>query len=807
VLIFLCSCQEDISNQKQLLLNWQFSYNDQIYNARVPGNNVSDLLQNKLIQDPYIGTNEDSILWVYDQNWNYFCSFDVSKKVQKNSNKELVLNGLDTYANVYLNDSLVLQTDNMFRQWKVDVSTILKPSNNTLHIKFLTVDSIEGAKSTSLGYDLPGGNRVHSRKAGFHYGWDWGATITPSGIWKEVEIQSWNDIKTTDFYVEQTFLSDSMAELIARVEFDVATSGEYQLELNEQVFTYYLESGLQIVQLPYEILHPTRWNPRGYGEQKLYPFSLSITKDGQFIEQKKQSVGLRNIELITDKKSDGETFYFKVNDRPIFMKGANYIPQDHLQNQVSDADYRNLLNDVVLSNMNMLRVWGGGIYEQDLFYELCDSLGIMVWQDFMFACAMYPGDSLFLHTAQEEALDNVLRLRQHPSIALWCGNNENAEGWQRWGWKDLFTDSQQIEIEAGYHQLFKNILPTIVGDLTRLPYWESSPKFGRGNPKHQFEGDAHYWGVWHDAEPFSNLEKKVPRFMSEFGFQSLPEMSTIQKFADKEDLFLASEVMRSHQKHARGNSLIMEYMARDYPIPTTFDKLVYASQVLQAEGMRIGLEAHRRSQPYCMGTLYWQLNDCWPVASWSSRDYYGNWKALHYVVQDVFAPIALSIHSLENAEIQITAMSQMLNSITDTLEILVYDLNGKLKSTYSQKVVVEANTSTVLTSGFSNFDSNQLVVANLKSNAISSKIWTSFSFTEVNLLEPIIQYKWEGAELTLYTDIPAFQVYLHGLGGRFSDNYFTLLPNQEKKVSFSGDTLNKNKLLIWSLYNIYPNEK
>ncbi len=806
-LIFLASCQEDVSKQIQLLSDWNITYNDKPYSVSIPGNNVSDLLEYQLIPDPYVGTNEDSILWIYNRDWDYSTSFDLSKKSIHHSNKELVFKGLDTYANVYLNDSLILQADNMFRQWKVDVSSLLRSTNNSLEIRFLSVDSMENLKTQNLGYDLPGGKRVHTRKAGFHYGWDWGAQITPSGIWRNIEIQSWSDAQAQDFYVEQISLTDSIAEVIANVRLEVITAGNYQLKLNDVMFDYHLEKGLQAIEIPHQISDPIKWNPRGYGAQNLYEFSLSVLKEGKVIDRSQQSVGLRTVELVTEKKSDGETFYFKINGRPIFMKGANYIPQDHLQSQVSPQDYRELLNDVVASNMNMLRVWGGGIYEDDLFYQLCDSLGIMLWQDFMFACAMYPSDTSFYYSVEQEAIDNVLRLRQHPSIALWCGNNENAEGWQRWGWQDAYSKPQRTEIESGYQKVFQNILPTIVSNYTSFPYWESSPKFGRGNPMHQFIGDAHYWGVWHDAEPFTNLEKKVPRFMSEFGFQSLPEMSTIKKFAQVSDLSLDSEVMKSHQKHPRGNALILEYMERDYPIPNSFDKLVYASQILQAEGMRIGLEAHRRSQPYCMGTLYWQFNDCWPVASWSSRDYYGNWKALNYAVQDVFAPLALSIYSLDDEGIYITAMSELLHDVVDTLEISVYDWNGNLEYLHQQKVIVESNTSTILKSDFSEFGDSNLVVASLKSNQILSKTWRSFSFKDVLLPEPTIEYNWKGNELTLSTDLPAFQLYLHGAEGRFSDNYFSLLPNQQKTVQFCGNLQNKNKLLIWSIYNIYPNEE
>jgi beta-mannosidase len=424
----------------------------------------------------------------------------------------------------------------------------------------------------------------------------------------------------------------------------------------------------------------------------------------------------------------------------------------------------------------------------------------------MFACAMYPSDSSFLHSVEQEAIDNVSRLRNHPSIVLWCGNNENSEGWQRWGWQDAFDDFQKEEIEKGYKALFNDILPTVVNEYSTLPYWESSPKLGRGDPQHQSEGDAHYWGVWHDAEPFEMLEEKVPRFMSEFGFQSFPSLSTIAEFADSTQWALDSEVMRSHQKHPRGNALILEYMQREYNVPSSFEKLIYTSQVLQAEGMRIGLEAHRRSQPYCMGTLYWQLNDCWPVASWSSIDYYGNWKALHYATKEVFAPLALSLSMDKNNVLQVYAMSELAKDIEDTLEILVYDLEGRQLSSKRQAVKIKANTSTYLSS-YVDYSKDQLIMARLINRHITSKELLSSLPKDCKFIQPNVEALWRGDTLILTTDVTAHQLYLHNVKGQFSDNFFTLLPQTEKRIIFSGPESEKNKLLIWSLYDLQDNEK
>src|SRR5690606_5840225 len=379
------------------------------------------------------------------------------------------------------------------------------------------------------------------------------------------------------------------------------------------------------------------------GEPYLYNIAVRIKKGWTVLDYKSLDKGLRTIELITEKDSIGESFYFNVNDVPVYIKGSNYVPQNSLQDKVADTDYNRLLDNVVEANMNMIRVWGGGIYENEIFYSLCDEKGILVWQDFMFACAMYPGDKDFLENVKQEAIDNVKRLRNHASIALWCGNNENSEGWSNWHWKDGKTKAQQAEIWNNYIKLFNNILPNIVRDLTdNTSYWETSPKFGRGNPNYNTEGDTHDWFVWHDAYPFEHFEEKVPRFMSEFGFQSFPTYETIKYASLKESILMDSLAFSLHQKHNKGAELIEEYMKRDFPRPTNLEDYVYMSQLVQAFGITKGMEAHRRAKPYNMGSMYWQLNDCWPAVSWSSIDFLGNWKALHYDTKKSFKNVITS---------------------------------------------------------------------------------------------------------------------------------------------------------------------
>lgn len=798
ILFCLVSCQPKTTEvQTATLESWQFQYQGVWHAADVPGNNFSDLLNHAFIPDPFYGTNEDSVQWVAEREWVYRTTFTSTNA----NNQTLIFNGLDTYAKVFLNDSLILESDNMFRSYEVEVSDHLK-TKNSLRIHFLPPHLEEAKKKADLGYELPGGSRVFTRKAGFHYGWDWGPKITPAGIWRPVELQSWDACKLTDVHISQDNIKDSIANLMVGIEIESSCEKTISITTWDKTWKdFKLKKGINRLNMLVNIPNPKRWWPRGHGEQHMYDISVSIADENRLIDTRTEKVGIRTIHVAhKESTAANDGFYFKVNGKPIFMKGANYIPQDNLQNRVTDQDYRDLLQDAADANMNMLRVWGGGIYEEDIFYDLCDSLGILLWQDFMFACAMYPSDSLFLENVKEEAIQNVKRLRNHPSIALWCGNNENSEGWHRWGWQDVYTEEQKEAIWNGYQRVFNDILPKAVGDEHWRFYWESSPKFGRGDARHQSEGDAHYWGVWHDAEPFENFEKKVPRFMSEFGFQSFPVMSTIAQFADSSQWHLDSEVMKSHQKHPRGNSLILEYMQREYPVPSEFDKFVYASQILQAEGMRIGLEAHRRGQPYCMGTLYWQLNDCWPVASWSGRDYYGNWKALHYVAQDVFAPVALSVAKAEDGSLSIWAMSELNKPLADTLLVILCDLKGNSSIT-TEAISLPLNGAFKIKE-LKPLEQNQFMICALKIRGVQSKTVFASPIKEMEFEQPNIQANWSGDTLILSTDVPAFQVYLHGVEGHFSDNFFTLLPGKETLITYKGKEGDRNNLIIWSLADL-----
>lgn len=689
ILLFVLDTLNAQYSEKKLTDGWVFSQAGFIewLPAEVPGCVQTDLFKNQIIPHPFIGDNEKDLQWIADKHWTYQLNFDLEKEKIHSKNIELVFEGLDTYAKVFLNDQLILEANNAFRTWKIDVKRFLKEKNE-LRIEFIPTSEIERIKAAEIPYELPEGPRVFTRKAQFQYGWDWGPKYNTMGIWRVVKLIYWDDLKIEDVYIRQHLLSEEEADLTAEIELNNQSNKKNLVEIYVNNMLYSkteIQEKSNKIKIPIVLNNPKLWWTNGLGEAYLYDFKIQIkdSKD-QLIDERRIKRGLRTIELITDKDKFGESFYFKLNGKPVFMKGSNYIPQNSFQNWVSRENYEKLLTDVQKSNMNMLRIWGGGIYEDSYFYELCDEKGILVWQDFMFANGMYPGDEAFLKNVRQEAFDNVKRLRNHTSIALWCGNNEISEGWHRWGWQEGRSEAEKTEIWRNYQKIFNGVLPEVVIELTEEPYWESSPKFGRGDVRYISEGDAHDWWVWHDGHPFEDLVKKTPRFMSEFGFQSFPSEEVI-RYINKDNSFsIDSEDFKIHQKHNRGFEIIRAYMERDFPVPEDSKEYAFVSQLVQAYGIGNAIEAQRRNRPYTMGTLYWQLNDCWPSVSWSSIDYFGNWKVLQYSVQKAFQDIMISFEENDGL-LNIYVINDLNDSIENTLLIGVFDFDGdSLSQTFVQ---------------------------------------------------------------------------------------------------------------------------
>tara|TARA_B100000809_G_scaffold265627_1_gene325052 strand:+ start:4728 stop:7220 length:2493 start_codon:yes stop_codon:yes gene_type:complete len=801
-ILFFISCKEsktDIEHQ-YLLTGWKFSQEgDSIWMpATIPGTVQTDLLNLKKIPHPFKANNEDSIQWISENNWRYKSQFSVSEEVLLKSKHFLRFEGLDTYASIFLNDSLVLKTNNAFRSWEIDISDVLLLEND-LQIKLQATISIEKIASNKLDYELPEAPRVFTRKPQFQYGWDWGPTIKTLGITKKISLVSYENVRFKEVFLKTNFISDSIANISAELTIHTQKQQEVSIKIinnnSKETFISKIEISPEQTEyhIPFNVKNPKLWWTHNLGTPFLYDIDVKLLNDDYKKESFSKKLGIRSIELITEKDSIGEGFYFKLNGKPVYMKGANYIPQNIFLPEVDQEDYSKLINDVVDANMNMLRVWGGGVYEDSFFYQLCDAKGILVWQDFMFACAMYPGDDEFLENIKQEAIENVKKLRHHPSIALWCGNNENSEGWYRWGWKNGKTEAQQQEIWKGYYAVFNHILPRVVDSLhTSVSYWESSPKFGRGDNRYQFEGDAHDWWVWHDGYPFEHFEEEVPRFMSEFGFQSYPSFEAIKYFTEQDTINLKHPSFANHQKHDRGFLLIREYMERNFPVPSKGEDYVYMSQVLQAYGMTKGIYAHRRAKPYNMGTLYWQLNDCWPAVSWSSIDGLGNWKALHYQARKAFENVIISTSKIEN-ELDIYIINDTFSEIKDTLVISHLDFNGNVLFEEQQLVLSPINSSIIVYKyqlQNKEFDTNNTFLRITFGEAESTHYFSKpkdLNLINESIAIEIIKNK-EGFLIKLNSETLQKNVFLFSEEkGTWHDNFFDILPGVSKEIQFKTD--------------------
>lgn len=792
--------------------------------ASVPGSVHTDLLKNGKIEDPFYRLYEHDLQWIDKTDWVYRTTIQADPSLRRKDHVELKFPGLDTYGEVYLNDSLVLVTNNMFREWGVECKDLLKAGDNELKV-ILRSPVMRGIeKYDALPYQIPvsdndlasigkvPGNKkvsIFTRKAGYHFGWDWGPRLVTSGIWKPVYLQGWNEARINNLRIVQHQLSVQEATMKAVVEVQTGNleNGELLIKVNDEVVARRIMNADDLTvfaEIPFTIESPEWWWPNGMGDQPLYNIEAELQIDGERVHAMADRIGLRTVELVTGPDEHGNTFHFVVNGRPLFMKGANYIPQDSFLDRVTPERYAHVIQSAVDANMNMLRVWGGGIYEKDIFYDLCDEKGILVWQDFMFACSMYPGDSLFLENVRQEAIDNVKRLRNHPSIALWCGNNENLSAWYRWGWREKVIEEQGQEVAdilwKSYQDVFHDILPGVISseDGDRY-YWASSSSAAMGVPDNLIQGDLHYWGVWWGKEPFSSFKENTGRFMSEYGFQSFPEMKTIREYATEADYDIYSEVMKSHQRSSIGNETIELYMKRDYREPLDFPSFIYVGQVLQGEGIRRAIELHRVQMPYCMGSLYWQIDDCWPVASWSGMDYFGRWKAQHYMAREAFKNVII-VPETSGGTTTISVVSDLENAFNATLNSTLMDLSGNVLWKKAQSVSVPGNTSSaLLTFNHKNEITRpgEVVLAvtlEQDSNLVDQALWYYVPPKNLDLPKPKIEMNVERTgegvyRLTLTGDVLVKNIFLQAekADGFFSDNYFDMLPGKAYTVTFEAE--------------------
>ena len=800
------------------------------YPATVPGTVHTDLMAAGVIEDPYIGFGERSVQWVDKEDWLYRRSFDVDESLLECGHIDLCFDGLDTYADVRLNGEKVLSADNMFRRWRVGVESLLKPRGNVLEVLFHSPVKVDMPKWEAYPEHYDPGNdqsfngglldrkiSIFARKAGYHYGWDWGPRIVTSGIWRPVRLEGWSSVRIEDVYYCQQSVSAKKAQL--SVELDIISDADVPSAsvlvsaegLKPQVIKTALKKGANRVFVPLTIRKPKLWWTRELGEQYLYAFTAQVLDGNSVLDSRTDRVGIRSIELERKSDAQGCSFRFLLNGVPVFMKGANYIPNDIFLPRVGKREYERVVGDAAAAGMNMLRVWGGGVYEDDYFYSLCDEAGVLIWQDFMFSCSIYPYEGEFRRSVLDEAADNVCRLRNHPCIALWCGNNECSEMWYGWGVRTGRPFDETAV--AQYRQQYYHDLPAVVDSLccgvSYTPTSPWSPEDGRNMDP--LQADFHYWTPWAQRIPSTAFEEHHSRFYSEYGFQSFAGIETLAQFApDTCGLDAGSEVIMFHQRGGTvANQRIMNKLADEYTTPSSFSESIYLSQIAQGDIIRRAIESHRRDKPLCWGSLVWQINDCWPVASWSSRDWYGTWKPLHYYMREAFRDVLPSA-VIKDGRLEVWLVSDRLKKLEGRLTVRVEDFGGTVYKSESVKASVAPNGSECLWNmaldALPQAPADLLVQMEFvdSKGAIYRNHRLLTSVKEARL--PLPSLRWSvkecpgGFEVSVSSDVFAKGVFLNVSGGmleadsagkalagtctarNFSDNYFDLLPGESRTV-------------------------
>lgn len=677
--------------------------------ATTPGTVHTDLFANGLIPDPYVGAPEAGLQWIGLADWEYRTHFEASGHARDAARSELVFEGLDTFAEVYLNGEKVLDADNAFRTWRVPVQGRVREGGNELRVVLRSpiaklLPQVQAMRHRIAGnYPSPYGDEPtdamtanFARKPGYHYGWDWGPRYVTAGIWRPVRLLSWDRARIDDLQLRQDRVTEALAEVTAIAAIDAARAGDYVLRLwqtapdgaRRQVATRRmpLHAGINRISQPVRIERPQRWFPVGYGAQPLYRFDLELLDGDTLIDASGARTGLRRVELRREPDAHGRSFAFVVNGIPVFAKGANSIPFDMFPPRVTAAQLRRVLQSAVDANMNMVRSWGGGYYESDAFFDIADELGLLVWQDFMFGGGMQPAyDPAFRANVVAEARDQVRRLRNHPSIVLWCGNNEEEIAWKYWGHGKTLKDADPAFADTvwnGYVQLFDRDLRQVVEEEAGgIAYWPSSPGDDMAEVANTpASGDMHYWEVWgNPARPPSAYLDVTPRFMSEYGLQAWPVRRTIDHVAARDEQRIDSPVIEAHQKFlaGKGNERLLHYVRMEFGEPRDFGDFVYLGQAMQAEGIGLAARHHRASRPTTMGSLYWQLNDVWPGASWSGMDWFGRWKTLQFHARRFFAPVTVAALR-KDGRTAVSLVSDRTTPRHGELRLRVMDVGGRV---------------------------------------------------------------------------------------------------------------------------------
>jgi beta-mannosidase len=796
--------------------------------ATVPGEVHTDLQAAGLIADPFFADNEKRLQWVGEQDWEYRTSLHASRALLAHEHLELVFEGLDTFADVLLNGNKLLGADNMFRCWRADVRAQLHEGDNELRVVFHSPYKVMTPVVGKLPYILPGSGYEafdpakgiypvghYIRTAGYEYGWDWGPKLVTMGIWRPARLIAWNTARITDLHVEQRSVTAERALLTAAVEVEATHAGKAHLDLRlspaqgedgeaahiEQLVD--LDAGANQLIVPLRIEHPRRWFPAGYGPQDRYRVVAAIAPAAHAapFDTREEKIGLRSVELRRQPDQWGTSLAFVINGIPVFAKGANVIPMDSFPGRTTAGRERALLTQARDANMNMIRMWGGGYYQSDSFYEIADELGLMVWQEFAFGGGLVPGDKAFQENVRAEAREQVRRLRDHASVVLWCGNNEVETSWDSWGdrldFQKSLTPAQRERVWQDYVVLFRDILPSVVaGEGGGAPYWPSSPGANfdeRANNSRN--GDMHFWDVWSGKASIANYGNVATRFLSEYGFQGMPDPDTVRAFAGSEENFDAP-ALANHERFIRGFDRMKFYMDAELGAPRDFASFNYLSQFLQAEAIRLEAEHLRATMPRAMGSLYWQLNDCWPVVSWASIDYYGRPKALQYYARRFYAPLLIA-PTYGSGKLLVSVVSERQQPLDAKLHLRLMDFRGRLLRDALLPVHVDALAVTQLDAidlgQIAGFDpaSDLAVYELVEDGKIVARNTSYFASVKAQKLpEPKIEVAIEPAEKNRFivhlqsdTVARAVQVLLPGTDAVFSDNFIDLLPGESVDLS------------------------
>lgn len=790
--------------------------------ATLPGDNFSALFQAGLIPDPYVGTNELEVQWVGKEAWAFHRTFTITPAFLKNDSIVLELEAVDTIAEFWLNGTKVGESRTMFVPIHLNVRAFLKEGENELRIVLPSAEAYAVALGATLPYPIPhtgapvmSPNRNLIRKVQCHSGWDWGPCLMVSGVYGRLRLKATRAASVIRVYTETTKGPSDLWTLKVLADVEALRAGKQNLsvafdDLPAVQQEVVLALGRQTISFEMTVKSPQLWNPAGYGTQKLYPLAVSLAGDTW-----KGTVGFRT--LVWENTADqwGKSLTCLVNGRAVFAKGANWIPTDALPSRSTPAVVTRLLEDMVAAHMNMVRVWGGGLYESDWFYQECDRLGILVWQDFMFSCSMYPAAPWFLEQVADEVEHQVKRLKKHPSLALFCGNNEDL-GAITW-YAETKANPQRYLID--YDRLNEGTIGRLVRQFDGPSrWWPSSPSGGVDDFTDgwhvQGRGDMHFWSVWHEGKSFDEYYSVTPRFCSEFGFQSFPWPSDVATYATLDQRNLTSPVMEHHQKNNRGNQIIFESFSRYFRVPEGFENQLYLSQVQQALAIQTATEYWRSCRPVNMGVVYWQLNDLWPVASWSSITYSGRWKVLHYAARRFFEPVHVAGFRLKDGTLKVTLTNDTEASVKGSLTLAWYTPEGQPVASETLKTEVASDSAKevrVWASAELPAATGHFLEATFVHAAGTSR--TTVFLTEpkrINLPDPRLTFRVEeshvGLEVVVKAERPAFWVTLDqgDLAGRFDDNGVTLLAGEERRFRWIGKTLGaqtlKRKLKLFDLY-------